>query len=114
MDAELDRTAEGSVLKLKGSWTVERARELKRALLDALNSGERIIIESQGITELDLSAMQLLCSAHRMSLRLGKHLSLHEQKSKPLKRMARDLGFARARGCHRAPLENCLWTGGWT
>ncbi len=113
MDVEIMRSAETSVLKLKGSWTIERTDELKHALLEALNGSEGIVIELEGLTDLDLSSIQLLCSAHRTSLRLGKRLALHEQKSEALKRIVRDAGFDRTIGCHKDPDKSCLWAGDW-
>lgn len=113
MDAEMMRSDETNVLKLDGSWTIERADELKCALLEALNGGERIVIELGGLTDLDLSSLQLLCSAHRMSLRLGKHLAFHKQKSENLKQVVRNAGFIRTIGCHKDPCKSCLWVGDW-
>ena len=113
MDVEIMRSAETSVLKLKGNWTIERSNELKHALLEALNSGESIVIDLEGLTCLDLSTMQLFCSAHRTSLRLGKRLALHEQKSEILKRMVLDAGFVRTIGCHSDHKKKCLWIGDW-
>ena len=113
MDVEMTRSAETNVLKLKGSWTIERANELKRVLLEILNSCERMVIDLEGIADLDLSSMQLFCSAHRTSLREGKHLALHEKKSETFKRMACDAGFVRTIGCHKDPYKNCLWIGDW-
>ena len=113
MDVEMIQSAETSVLKLTDSWTIERANELKGALLDALKSGESIVIDLEGLTCLDLSAMQLFCSAHRTSLRLGKHLALHGQESETFKRVLRDAGFVRTSGCHSDPDKKCLWIGDW-
>jgi anti-anti-sigma regulatory factor len=112
MDVEMTRSAETNVLKLNGSWTIERANELKRALLEILNSGESIVIDIRELTDLDLSSVQLFCSAHRTSLRLGKHLAFHEQKSEAFKRMVRDAGLVRTIGCHKNLHKNCLWTEG--
>ncbi|MGO8944155.1 MAG: lipid asymmetry maintenance protein MlaB [Syntrophobacteraceae bacterium] len=113
MDVELTQPAEASVLKLEGSWTIERANELKRVLLGILNRCERMIIDLDGITDLDLSTVQLFCSAHRTSLRNGKDLALHERKSQRLKQVVRDAGFVRTLGCHKDPHKSCLWIGGW-
>jgi anti-anti-sigma regulatory factor len=113
MDVGIMRSAEASVLKLVGNWTIERANELKGALLEALNSAESIVIDLEGLTCLDLSAMQLFCSAHRTSLRLGKHLALHGQESETFKRVLRDAGFVRTSGCHSDPDKKCLWIGDW-
>ena len=48
MDVEITRSAEMNVLKLKGSWTIERANELKCVLLDMLNSCEQWPSTSKG------------------------------------------------------------------
>ena len=71
MDLEMVELAEAYVLKLDGSWTIERAQELKHALVEALKDSDHITIETEGLREVDLSALQLLCSAHRTSLRLS-------------------------------------------
>jgi anti-anti-sigma regulatory factor len=113
MDVETMRSDETVVLKLKGSWTIERANELKGVLLEILNSCEHMLIELEGLTELDLTTVQLFCSAHRTSLRLGKHLTFHEKKSDTFKRMALDAGFVRTLGCHKDHDEKCLWIGDW-
>jgi len=113
MDVDITRSAETNVLKLKGSWTVKRANELKRVLLEILNSCEHMVIDLEELTDLDLSSMQLFCSAHRTSLRDGKHLALYERKSQSLKQMVREAGFVRTLGCHKDPNKNCLWTGDW-
>jgi anti-anti-sigma regulatory factor len=113
MDVEMTRSGETNVLKLKGNWTIERATELKRVLLEILNSCERIIIDLEELTELDLSTVQLFCSAHRTSLKLRKHLAFHEKKPETFKRMVRDVGFVRTLGCHKDSHKSCLWIGDW-
>ena len=60
MDVEMTRSGETDVLKLKGSWTIERANELKRVLLEMLNSCEHMSIDLEELTDVDLSTMQLI------------------------------------------------------
>jgi anti-anti-sigma factor len=113
MGIEVVQSAETAVLRLKGSWTIERANELKHALMDALKGGDQIIIELEELMEVDLSSLQLLCSAHRTSLKLGKRMALHERQSEPFSRVVREAGFGRTLGCHKDPQKSCLWIGGW-
>jgi anti-anti-sigma regulatory factor len=113
MDVEMMRSAETGVLRLKGSWTIERAHELKQALVEALKGDEPVIVDLEGLAEADLSCLQLLCAAHRTSLRLGKHSALNQEQSGAFKRVVRDAGFARTLGCHGDPQTGCLWVGGW-
>lgn len=114
MDLEVRRTEDATVVKLNGNWTIERATELRPALLEALGSSGHILIDLEELTDADLSVVQLLCSAHRASVRLGKRLDLSERKAEPLKRIVRDAGLAGAPGCHEEPHKGCLWTGDWT
>jgi ABC-type transporter Mla MlaB component len=113
MDVEMVQSAETGVLRLKGSWTIERAHELKQALVEALKGDDPFVIDLKGLAEADLSCLQLLCSAHRTSLRLGKQLELNQEKSGAFKRVVRDAGFVRTLGCHQDPHKSCLWVGGW-
>jgi len=113
MHVDMVHSAEACVLRLKGSLTIERAHELKQTLLEALRSNERIVLELEGVTEIDLSCLQLLCSAHRTSLRLDRQLTLHGERSEALRMAVRDAGFPRILGCHENPDRGCLWTGGW-
>lgn len=112
--SEPNRLNEPDRLKLEGSWTIERAEELRRVLIEAVEGHERTLIESEGLTELDLCAMQLFCAAHRASLRLGKQLAFDEQRSETFRQMVRDVGFVRKIGCHKDPEISCLWKEGWT
>lgn len=113
MAVEMTRSGGTDVLKLKGSWTIERANELKRVLLEMLNSCEHMSIDLEELTDVDLSTMQLICSAHRTSLRDGKQLALHERKSQSLKQVVHEAGFVRTLGCHKDPTKKCLWIGDW-
>ena len=113
MDVQMTQSAEADVLKLTGNWNIERAHELKQTLMEKLNSGDRITLDLAELTEMDLSCLQLLCAAHRASLKLGKQMDLHERKSAAFERVVRNTGFTRTLGCHKNPHKNCLWVGGW-
>ncbi|MGC8494785.1 MAG: STAS domain-containing protein [Syntrophobacteraceae bacterium] len=114
MELETIRWDNKNILKLRGDWTIERAGELKPALLEALANSEQIVIDMGELSGLDLSTIQLLCSAHRKSIRCGKQLGLGERKPEALKRMVREAGLVRTVGCHKDPCKSCLWTGDWT
>ena len=114
MDLEMTWSAEAGVLKLEGNWTIERAGELKAALLEAVNNSEHIVIDLGELTDTDLSAVQLLCSAHRTSARMGKRLALGERKPETLIRVVRDAGLRHTIRCHQDTCKSCLWTGDWT
>jgi anti-anti-sigma regulatory factor len=101
------------ILKLEGRWTVERANELKQALIEASRNGDHLVIDVADLEEADLCFLQLFCSAHRTFSRLGKHVALQEKKSESFKRLVRDAGFKRELGCQNAQRASCLWIGEW-
>lgn len=112
MQADMVRSTEACIVRLRGNLTVEHAQELKHVLLDALQDSERIVIELEGITDVDLSFLQLLCSAHRTSMKLGRELTLFGDRSEIFKMAVSDAGFPRILGCHEDPDRGCLWIGG--
>jgi hypothetical protein len=110
---EIVDLSDTSVLRLEGSWTVDRAHELKQILMEALKNGDGFVLALEALEQADLSFLQLLCSTHRASLRLGKSMALHEKKSNSFKQLACDAGFKRNLGCHKDPNKSCLWMGEW-
>ena len=109
----LPSAKQSGILKLEGSWIIERAQELKSVLLQSLNRYDRIIVDLEGLTQVDLSFLQLFCSAHRTSLKQGKHFALHQNKPPAVKKLVREAGYERTLGCHRDPCKSCLWKEGW-
>jgi len=112
-DMELKESSETRVLRLAGTWTVERAHELKQALVEALQKTDHLIVGLEDLEEADLSCLQLLCSAHGTFLKLGKRMTLQEKRSESFRRAVSDSGFKRNLGCHKAPNADCLWIGDW-
>lgn len=102
-----------AVLKFEGRCTVERAHELKAILSESLQGHEAIVIDLEALTEVDLSCLQILCAAHRLSLRLNKRLQLGAERPEVFDRAVRTAGFARTLGCHKDPNMTCLWKGAW-
>lgn len=113
MNAEVLTSSGMHALKLEGSWTIERAYELKELLMEALTGGHDVLVDLGGVVEVDLSCLQLLCSAHRSFLKRNKQFALHDNKPEVLKEAVRNAGYARTLGCHQDCCGNCLWIGGW-
>lgn len=113
MDANRKQPAEDRVLKVEGNWTIERAQEMRQRLIKALAEEDRITLELEEMREADLTCLQLLCSAHRTSLKWDKHFALGEEKPEALIKAVREAGFVRTLGCHKDPHKGCLWIEGW-
>ncbi len=99
-------------LTLSGELTIAHAVELKAAIREALDMTARVIVDLRSATGMDLSVLQLLCSAHRSAIGSGKRFELKGEDVPPLPEIRRAAGFARHRGCDFNPNENCLWVKG--
>lgn len=109
MDSKMEKSDATQVLTLKGALTIERANELKLVLLDALDKNDNVVLNLEAVTEVDLSCLQLLCSAHRTSLDRHKQLSLEGRQPESFQQTVRDAGYTRPVGCHKESHQRCLW-----
>jgi anti-anti-sigma factor len=109
MKFNVQEPGEAGVLKLDGDLTVERADELKEALLEAIRSVNKVFYNVEGVTSVDLACLQLLCSAHRTAASMNKEFA--EQGSRPevFEEVIESAGFARHMGCTEQTRQNCLW-----
>jgi anti-anti-sigma regulatory factor len=101
--------AHGKTLEIEGECTLDRAVELKSLLLEALQDGGDLLLKLDKVTAVDLSFLQLLCSAHRAALRCGKGFALHPQHPVAFIEAAEGAGFLRTMGCHDALDKECLF-----
>jgi anti-anti-sigma regulatory factor len=108
MDCAAEQT-ETKTLTLDGECTLDRAVELKAVLLEALKDGGDLLLNLEKVTAVDLSFLQLLCSAHRAALNNGNGFALCPSPSTALIEAAESAGFFRNMGCQDAPNKECLF-----
>ena len=63
-------------LQIEGELSIYRADELKRALIEPLQKGVRLVVNLAAVTELDTCGLQLLMLAKRTATKLGCELQL--------------------------------------
>lgn len=107
--AALEQTGKKGVLKLSGELTIQHAEELRTALIKAIISMDDLAIDCSGASRVDLSFLQLLCSAHRTFTRLNKRVALTECRPEVLQIAVKEAGFVRSRGCSLDRQNSCLW-----
>jgi len=98
-----------SEIALQGALLVERAEELKEKVSRALESSSRVTIDLRGATDMDLSFLQLLCSAHKAAMEGGKALRLSGG-SATLRRRVHEAGYNRAHPCGEEAGSACFFT----
>jgi anti-anti-sigma regulatory factor len=100
------------VLIVSGSLTVKHAKALKAALLEAVQNAPAVEVDVENIGDLDVSFVQLVCSAHRMVADLNKQMTITGIDQERFSRMLGRLGFFRHIGCHESTRKSCLWLHG--
>ena len=96
-------------LQISGNATVSGACELKKVMVEALDTAEEVILDVGGITDSDPTFFQLLCAAHQSAAAQGKRVRFASAGCKRLRQLAAANGFHPATGCcldnSRCPLH---------
>lgn len=95
---KLSRSSDAMILELEGECTLECAKELKAALLEGLETGQKLLVDLRKVTQVDTSCLQLLCSARGSSAKLGKQVLFGANPSEELMSFAKDTGYLHALG----------------
>ncbi|MEN6442027.1 MAG: STAS domain-containing protein [Syntrophobacter sp.] len=110
MHIDVKTSGETTFLEFEGECTIESAREMKAALVDALCNTNELILELAKVTAADLTLFQLICATHRATWNTNKRFSLGSGKSEAFSRLAEKAGYKRKIACHRDTVPQCLWT----
>ncbi len=98
----------GVMLTLSGDAGLACAEELQEKLADALSEAKELVIDAIGVTDADVSTIQLLCAAHKTALKQRKLLVLRNV-PEPINHAVKDAAFFRREGCMDEPEGKCLW-----
>jgi anti-anti-sigma regulatory factor len=82
-----------SILTFSGELTVAYAAGLKTALEEAVTGSDRITLNLENVSGMDLSFLQLVYAARQNAVGLGKRLVLNSKDSELLAVTAKDAGF---------------------
>lgn len=107
METAAEHIGDGIILKVSGPVTVSDASELRRVIMDVIPQGRSVTIDLAGVTECDLSLFQLLCAAHKQSLKTAASMTLRNYSAEVHETMA-SAGILRTSGCVGNENENCL------
>ena len=99
-------------LKITGSLTICQAASFRQALLEGLAAGSELRVDLSRLSEIDLSGLQLLCSAHQSAEQAGKRLQVIDGGNEIFRCVAADAGFQRHVGCARDTSNSCIWLEG--
>jgi len=94
---------------VSGSLTIAQAAQLRDGLLQAFNSGKKVELSLAGVTAFDLTALQLICSAHRTSCQRGMEFTVVGDDLEQFTSVARLAGMLRHTGCVQDVNCSCIW-----
>ncbi len=109
IDVNIKYSEDSGMLTLGGELTIGQAVDIKKALMTALGNTDRLIVDLENVGEADLTCLQLLCSAHRMCIRLNKRLILSGNRSEEFRNSCKASGFRRHTGCVLDAQASCIW-----
>lgn len=96
-------------LQLTGQLNVMRATEIREQLMAALKGFHQVEIALDNAATIDLSCLQLICSAHRTAIESGKVLTLITSDELLLAGVKKTAGFAAGTECIFNRKNSCLW-----
>lgn len=103
-----DESGESGRLTLRGDVTIQQAESLKEALLESISVSQRLELDMEKIERIDLSGLQLLCSAHRTLLSTGKDIQVIGAVPDVFRQTILEAGFI---GCTNKDDKSGIWTG---
>lgn len=100
------------VVHASGELGLPRIAALRQALIENVRAGGTTVLDLSGADSLDLSVLQVVCSAARTCARLSGEFRLRGA-SEELRRAARRAGFGAAQpGRGQTQAAGCLWGDG--
>ncbi len=108
MTSKKKSTQKAKVLKLTGDLTISRGEEILSQLRDAFEKNREVCVSLQEVESMDLSFLQLLCSAHRTAAVEKKTIVLEHSAPEMFQRVVKQAGFKRRSGCAYSPDGTCL------
>ncbi len=110
MGAKIKFTDGKAVLTFAGDLTVNQAPEIRMTFIKALIDADQVLLKFKNVSDIDLTFLQLLCSAHRSAIRLNKQITFDGSRPDLLKKTVDAAGYSRATGCRLDREKTCFWT----
>ena len=95
-------------MALSGQLTVGHASELHQSILKGLEEAKTLRLDLRAVRDLDVSTLQIMCSAHKTAKRQGKEF-LVSNLSRELKDVIIRTGYTRESE-DQTTSGSCLWT----
>ena len=92
--------------------TIENAAEFSRIIREALETAHLVAVEFEPSVEVDITGLQILCSACKSAADSGKVFSYHGPQPQALTDIITSSGAERHSACKHNNNSSCIWFGG--
>lgn len=100
------------VISIGGRLAIDTAAELKETLHRQLVETPGILIDTEDLGEIDLTGMQLICSACWSANSSGKTFRFKNLHPECITKAIQTLGLQTHKACTHNPDLSCTWCGG--
>ncbi len=111
-DYKIEESDEKKTLSISGELIIQNAAELQKILIESLEDTAHLALNIENVTEIDMSCLQLLCSAHKTTLNTDKGLSIDGGPSAIFQKAVNISGYQQFTGCELDKSNSCLWING--
>ena len=101
-----------TIITSGGRLTIENAADFSRLIREALDASHLVAIEFDPEVEIDITGVQILCSACKSAANSGKVFSYHGPQPQALTEIIITSGSERNAVCKHNNGSTCIWFGG--
>jgi ABC-type transporter Mla MlaB component len=109
MELIIDEKTKSGRLVLKGELTINRIKSIRDEMDKALSKVKDLTVDIEQAAAVDLTFLQLSCSAHRTATVQNKALSISGQSNPAMSAAVKENRYAREAGCILDKTNTCLW-----
>ena len=99
IDFKIEESGNNKTLIVNGELPISNAAAMQGGLIRSLESPEDLIIDLEEVSDVDLSFLQLLCSVHKTSRELNKHITMSGKCPQVFRDAVRKAGYLQQSGC---------------
>ena len=112
MNLKTKKTGNTTTVKIEGPLTIEHAIELKTFISNIYANPEDIVMDLDDVTEIDLSCIQLICSANLSFEKSRKQLIRKSVLPEEITHVLYEAGYKRDPRYHGTSCKKCFWNDG--
>ncbi len=109
MELILDKKTKSGRLILKDDLTISRITSLRNEINKALAKVKSLVVDVEQAATVDLTFLQLMCSAHRTATVQNKSITLSGKINPVMEKAIEENSYTRSAGCALDATNTCLW-----